>query len=101
MIKLFNCDVNTLTLLDNQKRPVSELFFTTIWRGYFGWTDKLKQGWDFNTFLDKSKPQIWWDTNNPDSNTMINKSQYTSLLGNTPFYYFIINPSLIMYENNF
>ena len=84
----FNCDVNTLTLLDNQKRPVSELFFTTIWRGYFGWTDKLKQGWDFNTFLDKSKPQIWWDTNNPDSNTMINKSQYTSLLGNTPFYYF-------------
>ena len=84
----FNCDVNTLPLLDNQKRPVSELFFTTIWRGYFGWTDKLKQGWDFNTFLDKSKPQIWWDTNNPDSSTTINQSQYTSLLGDTPFYYF-------------
>ena len=84
----FNCDVNTLPLLDNQKRPVSELFFTTIWRGYFGWTDKLKQGWDFNTFLDKSKPQIWWDTNNPNSSTTINQSQYTSPLGNTPFYYF-------------
>lgn len=84
----FNCDVNTLTLLDNQRRPVSELFFTTVWRGYFGWTDKLKQGWEFNTFLDKSKPQIWWDLNNPNSSTMINQSQYTSLLGNTPFYYF-------------
>ena len=84
----FNCDVDTRPLLDNQKRPVSELFFTTIWRGYFGWTNKLKQGWNFNTFLDKSKPQIWWDTNNSNSSTMINQSQYNSLFGNGPFYYF-------------
>lgn len=83
----FNCDVNTLQLLDNQKRPVSELFFTTIWRGYFGWTQKLKQGWYFNTFLDQNKPQIWWDQNNPDSSTMINQSQYNSLNGQGPFYY--------------
>jgi len=83
----FNCDVNTLDLLDNQKRPVSELFFTTIWRGYFGWTEKLRQGWYFNTYLDKSKPQIWWDQNNPNSNTTINQSQYNSLLGQGPFYY--------------
>jgi hypothetical protein len=83
----FNCDVNTLELLDNQQRPISELYFTTIWRGYFGWTQKLKQGWYFNTYLDKGKPQIWWDQNNTDSNTTINQSQYTSLLGQGPFYY--------------
>jgi hypothetical protein len=23
---------------DNQNRPLTQLFFTTIWRGYFGWT---------------------------------------------------------------
>ena len=83
----FNCDVNTLPLLDNQKRPVSELFFTTIWRGYFGWTQKLKQGWYFNTYLDNFQPQTWWDQNNPDSNTPINQNQYTSLVGQGPFFY--------------
>ena len=41
----FNCDVDILSLTDNQNRPVSELYFTTIWRGYFGWTQSLKQGW--------------------------------------------------------
>lgn len=83
----FNCDVDTRPLVDNQKRPISELFFTTIWRGYFGWTEKIKQGWYFNTYLDKNKPQIWWDQNNPDSSTSINQSQYNSLNGQGPFYY--------------
>lgn len=83
----FNCDVNTLTLLDNQKRPISELFFTTIWRGYFGWTQKLKQGWYFNTFLDQNKPQVWWDQTNLNSNTSITQSQYNTVLGQQPFFY--------------
>jgi hypothetical protein len=83
----FNCDVNTRPLLDNQKRPISELFFTTIWRGYFGWTEKLKQGWYFNTYLDKNKPQIWWDQNNIDSNTSITQSQYNTSITPYPFFY--------------
>jgi len=83
----FNCDVDLNGIRDNQNRPVSNLYFTTIWRGYFGWTQKLRQGWYFNTFLDNFQPQIWWDQNNPDSNTSINQSQYTSLLGQGPFFY--------------
>jgi hypothetical protein len=83
----FNCDVDINGIKDNQNRPVSNLYFTTIWRGYFGWTQKLRQGWYFNTFLDNFQPQIWWDQNNPDSNTLINQSQYTSLLGQGPFFY--------------
>ena len=82
----FNCDVDLNGVRDNQNRPVNSLFFTTIWRGYFGWTQKLRQGWYFNTFLDNFQPQIWWDQNNPDSNTPINQSQYTSLLGQGPFF---------------
>jgi|688.fasta_scaffold08435_6 hypothetical protein len=83
----FNCDVNLRNLLDNQNRPISKLYFTTIWRGYFGWTQKLKQGWEFNTYLDVGKPQVWWDQNNLDSNTTINQSQYTSLVNQGPFFY--------------
>lgn len=83
----FNCDVDIRPLLDNQNRPLTQLFFTTIWRGYFGWTQKVKQGWEFNTFLENGKPQIWWDQNNVDSNTSIQQLQYTSLLGQSPFYY--------------
>jgi hypothetical protein len=83
----FNCDVDTRPLLDNQKRPVSELFFTTLWRGYFGWTEKLKQGWHFNTYLDQNQPQIWWDQNNVNSNTTLTQGQYNTTLGLYPFFY--------------
>ena len=83
----FNCDIDIDGLRDNQNRPLSQLFFTTVWRGYFGWTQKLKQGWEFNTFLDMGKPQLWWDQNNIDSNTNVNQSQYTSLINQGPFFY--------------
>jgi hypothetical protein len=83
----FNCDININGLLDNQNRPLTELFFTTIWRGYFGWTRNMKQGWEFNTFLQNKKPQTWWDQSNPNSNTNIPQGQYTSQVGSGPFFY--------------
>jgi len=83
----FNCDINISGLIDNQNRPLTELFFTTIWRGYFGWTRNMKQGWDFNTFLQNKKPQTWWDQSNPNSNTNIPQGQYNSLVGTGPFFY--------------
>ncbi len=83
----FNCDININGLLDNQTRPLTELFFTTIWRGCFGWTRNMKQGWDFNTFLQNKKPQTWWDQSNPNSNTGIPQGQYTSQAGSGPFFY--------------
>ena len=83
----FNCDVKIDNLRDNQNRPLTQLFFTTIWRGYFGWTQKLKQGWYFNTFLKDGKPQIWWDQNNADSNASVSQSQYFTFNNPTPFFY--------------
>lgn len=82
----FNCDVDINGLRDNQGRPLSELFFTTIWRGYFGWTKGLKQGWYFNTFLQNKKPQTWWDNSNLNSNVNILQQQYNTG-NNGPFYY--------------
>ena len=49
----FSNDVNLNGLVDNQKRPVSELYYTIIHKGYFGWfypsqLFKIKQGYEFN-----------------------------------------------------
>ena len=75
----FNVDIDINPLRDNQNRPVSELFFTTIWKGYFGWTKTLKEGWDFNLYLNNSLPNPWWDVSNPLSNTSILTNTYNSL----------------------
>jgi hypothetical protein len=84
----FNSDIDIRGLQDNQRRPLSSLFFTTIWRGYLGWTSNMKQGWYFNTYLQNNKPQTWWDQSNTNSNTNIPQSFYTTTLGGaTKFYY--------------
>ena len=70
----FSNDIDIKGLIDNQKRPITELFFTVINRGYFGWFNKpigntnsaLKKGWEFNL-----GPQLnsWWEGTNSYSNT--------------------------------
>jgi len=69
-------------LLDNQKRPISELFFTIKWKGYFGWTTPnnsvMKQGWEFNLpQTSTGTPHPWWDVSNPLSNTQFTTLFYT------------------------
>lgn len=85
----FNCDIDINSLRDNQKRPITELHFTTIWKGYFGWTKNLKQGFDFNAPLVNNLPNSWWDQTNPLSSTGIPQLQYNSstLPPEGPFYY--------------
>jgi hypothetical protein len=63
----FNKDIDVSNLRDNHKRPISELYVTTMWKGYFGLMlnngDKIKEGFDFNLPLsnDRVNP-IWKDT---------------------------------------
>jgi hypothetical protein len=99
----FNSDLDIERMIDNQKRPVSELFFTVIYKGYFGLmfgqlTDSgtnvgLKQGYDFNLPLDESvtpnRPSPWWNINNTDSDTNFPLGIYYRLVGSNqrPFYY--------------
>ena len=61
----FNKDIDVSMLRDNHKRPISELYVTTIWKGYFGlmFNDgvKLKQGFDFNLpLLDNGAVNPLW-----------------------------------------
>jgi hypothetical protein len=86
-----NYDLNLRNVLDNQKRPVSELFLTIINKGYTGYFNKpnngvgLKQGWGFN--LTKTT-NSWWNLNNTNSNTNIQTSAYTLTNGATKTFYF-------------
>ena len=83
-----NYDLNLNDILDNQKRPVSELFLTIINRGYTGYFNKpnngigLKQGWKFNL---TSTANYWWNDTNLSSNTNITTSSYT--ISSKTFYY--------------
>lgn len=72
----FNSDINISSLLDNQKRPVSSLYFTVVWKGYFGWTNSIQQGWEFNQPLYLNNPNPWWS--NVLSNTPYQTTSYFS-----------------------
>lgn len=84
----FNEDVDLNGLLDNQQRPISELFFSVIWRGYFGYTmglnrtptikSGLKQGYEFNLPLVAGEPSTWWSTLNGLSETNLPLGGYTT-----------------------
>jgi hypothetical protein len=87
-----NYDLDFTNVLDNQKRPISELFLTIINKGYSGYFNApfnnigLKQGWEFNlTQVSNS----YWSTTNDKSNSNIPVSSYTrSQSGQTYTFYF-------------
>ena len=87
-------DLDFRNLKDNQKRPISEIFLTAIFKGYSGYFNQpnnnigLKQGWEFN--ITKSA-NTWWDLNNTDSNTTIPVSGYTKTSGVTKTFYYNLN----------
>lgn len=95
----FNQDIDLLNILDNNKRPVSELFYTVIWKGYFGWFNPLRQGYDFNTPLDPvtRTPSSWWTSSNSltnlTTNSYINLSPYGINSVGSPYQF--INTNLL------
>jgi hypothetical protein len=98
----FNKKVDISSLLDNQRRPLTELFFTVVWKGYFGWTlgmpkispqtgfYGLKQGWEFNLPLDTTtnQPSPWWQNSESRSETNFPIGTYTTTQTSQPQYGF-------------
>jgi hypothetical protein len=90
----FKNDFDLNNILDNQKRPLTELFLSVINKGFTGYFNKpsvgtnigLKQGWKFNLSQEIS---YWWDDNNPSSNTNVQTLNYTKNVGGVSktFYY--------------
>jgi len=58
-------DLEITTQLDNNKKPVSQIFATFQNVGYFGWWNKLRRGWEFNMTEGQTNP--WWDLTNGDA----------------------------------
>jgi hypothetical protein len=86
-----NRDVDISRLLDNQKRPITELYLTIVNRGYSGLFNKptqgvgLKQGWLFNITKTNNS---WWSDNNLNSNTNVQVDSYTQTSGVTSTFYY-------------
>ena len=98
----FNEDIDISPLIDNHQRPLTELFYSVVWKGYMGWTFGLpkpgggyyglKQGWEFNIQplgTNPDAPNDWWKNSNPNSNTGLQINSYTTPLGvpGKPFTY--------------
>jgi len=76
----FDRDIDVIGLMDNLKRPITELFVTIVNKGYIGYfnspspqvpTKGLEVGWDFN--FRKSAVDTWWNKanlNNKDNITL-------------------------------
>lgn len=80
----FNTDIDIAPILDNQKRPITELFFTVMWKGYFGLMfgyggyTGIKQGYGFNLPLVNGNSSNWWALINNNSNTNFPMDSYTN-----------------------
>lgn len=86
-----NQDIDLSDLVDNQKRPITEIFLTITNKGYSGYFNSpngdsgLKQGWQFNI---SSENNSWWDLYNNKSNTHIRVNSYTKTNGVTKTFYY-------------
>ena len=84
-------DLDFAGYIDNQKRPLSEIFLTIINKGYSGYFNEpsfgvgLKQGWEFNL---TQTVNAYWDLNNNESNSTIPLSSYTQTSGSTKTFYY-------------
>lgn len=98
----FSRDIDISPLRDNQMRPITELYFTIIHKGFFGWfyepytnfTSAMKEGHEFNLPLWTSTagflyPSNWWRRDQAPGYTQIPYKSYTTFIDNitNTFYY--------------
>jgi len=84
-------DLDFAGYIDNQKRPLSEIFLTIVNKGYSGYFNEpsfgigLKQGWGFNLTKEVNE---YWDLMNNESNSTVPLSSYTQTSGSTKTFYY-------------
>jgi hypothetical protein len=93
----FSKDIDISLYRDNLNRPITELFFTIINRGYFGWFNKplnptipgypaLRQGYSYN--LEYSVSPYWSVLNESVNKTSIPTNSYTKTLNGNQFQFY-------------
>jgi hypothetical protein len=92
----FKKPINLAGLVDNRKRPISELFISVVNKGYFGYfnppvnnqpnSPALKEGWKFNI---TEKTNSWWYRTTPNSDLNLGTATYNRVQNGVTynFYY--------------
>jgi hypothetical protein len=86
-------DLNINNQLDNNKKPVTQIFASFQFNGYMGWFNQLRRGWKFNMSPGSTNP--WWSQTNGDSLENVQTSGYSKTqnvaLGINVTYDFTVN----------
>lgn len=90
----FERDLDLTNVLDNNKKPVTEIFLTFQWVGYFGWHNKLQRGWQLN--LTSGSTNTWFDYSNTDAletnlNSVYSRVESTPNSTTPKYFYFTVN----------
>jgi hypothetical protein len=79
--------------LDNNKKPVTQIFASFQFNGYMGWFNQLRRGWKFNMLPGQTNP--WWSQTNNNSLENVQTSGYSKTqnvgLGINVTYDFTVN----------
>ena len=76
-------DLEIINQLDNNKKPLTQIFATFQNVGYFGLFNKLRRGWQLNMTPKTTNP--WWDISNINSEENNSTSAYTKTQGTTTY----------------
>ena len=90
----FERDLDITNILDNNGRPISEIFATFQWVGYFGWHNRLQRGWQLN--LTSGTTNTWFDFSNTDAietnqNLVYSRVETTNNTITPNYYNFTVN----------